>query len=267
MKNFLPQPFHLVTLSPWPIMMSFNVMLFLVSMFKMFNFPKLPWESSMFLSLITILLCMFQWWRDTSRESTFQGFHSNYVMNGIKLGMILFIVSEVFFFISFFWAYFHMFLAPSVEIGQSWPPMGMKMNILDPYDLPLLNTIILISSGMFLSVAHYSIIKKKNYNANFCMFFTILLGVIFTFIQKHEYSHASFSIFSSSYGATFFMMTGFHGIHVIIGTIFIVISYMRLMMHNFSNTHHIGFEASAWYWHFVDVVWLLLFLFVYWMPY
>nr|YP_010238774.1 cytochrome c oxidase subunit III [Telenomus remus]QTE20724.1 cytochrome c oxidase subunit III [Telenomus remus]QUJ09546.1 cytochrome c oxidase subunit III [Telenomus remus] len=264
MKNLLSQPFHLVTLSPWPILTSMNLMFFMVSMTKMFNFSE---KTPLFLSIFSIVLCSYQWWRDTSRESTFQGYHSTFVMEGMKLGMILFIISEVFFFLSFFWSYFHMMLAPSIEIGQSWPPSGMKSLIMNPYNLPLLNTIILISSGMFLSMAHYSIIVKNYEKANILMYLTILLGIIFTLIQNYEYSNAMFSIFTSSYGTTFFMMTGFHGIHVLIGTIFILVSYLRLKFYHFSNIHHIGFEASAWYWHFVDVVWLLLFLFVYWIPF
>nr|AET62622.1 cytochrome c oxidase subunit III [Trissolcus basalis] len=264
MKNFLQQPFHLVTISPWPICTSLNLFFLMISMTKLFNTNE---KLTLIISLISTIFCSYQWWRDTTRESSFQGFHSNYVIQGMKLGMILFIISEIFFFISFFWAYFHMFLAPSIEIGQLWPPSKMKYMMLNPYNLPLLNTIILISSGMFLSMAHYSIIMKKMKNSNFLMMMTILFGILFTFIQNFEYKNAMFSIFSSNYGTTFFMMTGFHGIHVLIGTIFIIISYQRLILNQFSNTHHIGFEASAWYWHFVDVVWLLLFLMVYWMPY
>nr|ALJ93706.1 cytochrome c oxidase subunit III [Telenomus dignus] len=264
MKNFFLQPFHLVTLSPWPILTSINLFFLMISMTKMFNLAvKMP----LIISIFSVSLCAYQWWRDTSRESTFQGYHSLMVIEGMKLGMVLFIVSEVFFFLSFFWSYFHMLLAPSVEIGQSWPPMGMKFSLLDPYNLPLLNTIILISSGMFLSMAHYSIIMKNFFKADYLIIITIALGIIFTLIQNFEYKNAMFSIFTSSYGTTFFMMTGFHGIHVLIGTIFIFISYLRLKSNHFSNTHHMGFEASAWYWHFVDVVWLLLFLFVYWIPF
>nr|QVY57862.1 cytochrome c oxidase subunit 3 [Trissolcus japonicus] len=264
MKNFLQQPFHLVTISPWPIITSMNLFFLMINMTKMFNFNS---KYMLLMSLIGLVLCSYQWWRDTTRESMSQGFHTNYVIKGMKLGMILFIISEVFFFVSFFWSYFHMFLAPSVEIGQSWPPSSMKLSLLDPYNLPLLNTIILISSGMFLSMAHYSIIMKNFKNTNWMMILTIMFGLMFTFIQNFEYSNSMFSIFSSSYGTTFFMMTGFHGIHVLIGTIFIFVSYKRLMKNQFSNMHHIGFEASAWYWHFVDVVWLLLFMFVYWLPF
>nr|AHB23656.1 cytochrome c oxidase subunit III [Idris sp. MM-2013] len=263
MKNLF-QPYHLVTLSPWPLITSLNILSMMISMTMMFNLKS---KNLLFLSIILIILCSYQWWRDVIRESSFQGFHTPNVMEGLKFGMIMFIISEVFFFISFFWSYFHMFLSPSIQIGSIWPPMGLKFMLINPYQLPLLNTIILISSGMFLTWSHYAIIKMKFTIAKEMMKLTTYFGMIFTLIQIHEYFEASFSIFMSNYGTTFFVMTGFHGIHVIIGTIFIIISYNRMNWLQFSNLHHLGFEASAWYWHFVDVVWLFLFLFIYWWPF
>lgn len=264
MKNLLQQPFHLVTLRPWPILTSINFFFLIIRITKIFNFNN---KLSLILRITSIILCSYQWWRDTSRERTFQGFHTLLVTQGIKIGIILFIISEVFFFVSFFWSYFHIFLAPRIEIDQSWPPAKIESSIINPYNLPLLNTIILIRSGIFLSIAHYSIIIKNIKNADSIIIITILFGLVFTYIQNFEYKNAIFSIFSSSYGTTFFIITGFHGIHVLIGTIFIIVSYLRLKSNHFSNLHHIGFEARAWYWHFVDVVWLLLFLLVYWLPF
>nr|AZL93417.1 cytochrome c oxidase subunit 3 [Scelio sp. ZJUH_2016028] len=265
MKSFIYQPFHLVTISPWPIITSFSLMNLTMSMITMFN-NKLNYM--MFsISILLILLCSFQWWRDIYRESTLQGMHSIKTKNGLKLSMILFIASEILFFISFFWSYFHMMLSPSIDIGIEWPPYSLKSFLIDPYSLPLLNTIILISSGMFLSMAHYLLIMKNMYATNFLIIITLILGMIFTWIQMTEYFNSTYSIFNSNFGATFFMMTGFHGIHVIIGTMFILIMFIMMNKNYLSNYHHLSFELSAWYWHFVDVVWLFLFIFIYWWPY
>lgn len=264
MKNLLQQPFHLVTVRPWPILTSINIIFLIIGITKIFNFNI---KINLFLRFINISFCAIQWWRDTTRERYLQGYHTVFVIEGIKLGIIFFIVSEVFFFVSFFWSYLHIFLSPRIEIGQSWPPLQLKNFILNPYDLPLLNSIILIRSGIFLSIAHYAIIIKKFNKAYYIIYITLILAIIFTYIQYYEYSNTIFSIFTSSYGSTFFIITGFHGIHVIIGTIFIFIILIRLKSNQFSNIHNVGFEARAWYWHFVDVVWLLLFLLVYWLPY
>nr|AHB23643.1 cytochrome c oxidase subunit III [Ceratobaeus sp. MM-2013] len=258
------QPFHLVTLSPWPLVTSVNLLSLMMSMGMMFNYKS---KTTLYLSLILLIICSYQWWRDIVRESTFQGYHTVHVIETLKLGMIMFITSEVFFFIAFFWSYFHMFLSPSIQIGNFWPPMGMKFMLINPYQLPLMNTIILISSGMFLTMSHYALINKNLNMTKKMMMLTIIFGMIFTIIQIYEYFEAPFSMFMSNYGTTFFMMTGFHGLHVMVGTIFIIIEYKRMSSMQFSNLHHIGFEASAWYWHFVDVVWLFLFLFIYWWPF
>nr|UAA82157.1 cytochrome c oxidase subunit III [Micranisa ralianga] len=254
----LYQPFHLVTLSPWPLLMSFSVMTTLVGLVNWFN----NFNFYLFIfGVYLIMLCMFQWWRDVVRESTFQGFHTKIVVNGIKLGMMLFIISEIFFFISIFWCYFHMFLSPSIEIGSLWPPKNIQT--FNPYSIPLLNTLILLSSGVSVTWCHYSLIMSKYYNSIISMFITIFLGSIFTIYQYIEYMEAPFTFSDSVYGSIFFMATGFHGLHVIIGTIFLMINFIRIIKLNFSSFHHFGFEAAAWYWHFVDVVWLFLYLLVY----
>nr|AXR86017.1 cytochrome c oxidase subunit 3 [Gonatocerus sp. ZCS-2018] len=254
----LYQPFHLVTESPWPILLSFNIMFMLVTLvFWFYNF------NFMFslIALFLMLLNMYQWWRDIIRESLNQGFHINIVLNGIKMGMILFIVSEVLFFFSFFWCYFHMFLSPSIEIGTLWPPM-MVISF-NPFFIPLLNTLILLSSGITITLSHYYLINNNLDKSIMMMIFTISLGLIFTMFQMLEYNEAMFTISDSVYGSIFFMGTGFHGLHVLIGTVFLMINLYRMLMINYSLNHHFGFEAAAWYWHFVDVVWLFLYLLIY----
>nr|UYR45762.1 cytochrome c oxidase subunit 3 [Merostenus sp.] len=256
--NKLFQPYHLVTYSPWPLLLSFSVMIMLVGVLNWFyNFSI----NLMILGLIISLLVVCQWWRDVVRESTYQGFHTNKVVQGLKMGMLLFIISEVLFFVSIFWCYFHMFLSPSIEIGSNWPPLNIKT--FNPYSIPLLNTIILLSSGVSITYCHYSLLMNNYKNSFVSLMITVLLGLVFTMFQYYEYMEASFSIADSVYGSIFFMSTGFHGLHVLIGSLFLMVNLLRIYKLNYSSIHHMGFEAAAWYWHFVDVVWLFLYLLVY----
>nr|YP_009859731.1 cytochrome c oxidase subunit III [Allorhynchium sp. YN]QKK69212.1 cytochrome c oxidase subunit III [Allorhynchium sp. YN] len=252
-------PYHLVTLSPWPILLSFNVLFLLLGMIKWFYFYS---NILIFMSTISLSFILFQWWRDVTRESTFQGCHTKFVMNNMRFGMILFIISEIFFFISFFWTYFHSSLSPSIEIGALWPPKGIKM--FNPYDIPLLNSIILISSGMTISWSHNCLIFNKMKMSYYSLINTIMLGIIFSFFQFIEYKEAPFTISDSCFGSIFFLTTGFHGIHVIIGTLFLIICSIRMYMNHFSKNHHFGYEAAIWYWHFVDIVWLFVYTWIYW---
>lgn len=215
-----------------------------------------------FISIILILLIIYQWWRDIARERTYQGFHSFNVFKGIKLGIILFIISEIFFFISFFWRFFHLSLTQIIELGIKWPPIGIE--VFNPFIIPLLNTIILLTSGISITWSHHRLL-----NNNYSQFFnrlliTIILGIYFSILQLFEYLEASFNISDSSYGSTFFIATGFHGLHVLIGTTFLIICFLRNLFIHFSSIHHFGFEAAAWYWHFVDIVWLFLYISIYW---
>lgn len=216
----------------------------------------------LFISFIFVLLISTLWWRDVIRERTFQGLHSRLVLRGLIVGIILFIVSEIFFFISFFWAFFHSRLSPTIEVGHRWPPSGIFP--FNPFQIPLLNTIILLSSGVSVTWAHQLILRNNWSDAKKALIITWLLGLYFLILQGFEYYIASFGISDSVYGSTFFMATGFHGFHVIVGTIFLFIIWLRIISLHFSNSHHFGFEAAAWYWHFVDVVWLFLFSVVYW---
>nr|YP_010937299.1 cytochrome c oxidase subunit III [Ixodes kohlsi]WKW95295.1 cytochrome c oxidase subunit 3 [Ixodes kohlsi]WKW95308.1 cytochrome c oxidase subunit 3 [Ixodes kohlsi] len=252
-------PFHIVDKSPWPFTSAVSSIMLTIGMIYTLHFNFSPMT---FLMLLILILTMFQWWRDVSREAAYQGYHSSYVIWGLKLGMILFIVSEIFFFISFFWAFFHSSLSPNIEIGSMWPPKNIMP--FNPFEIPLLNTTILISSGISISWSHHSIINNNFKEAFNALLITILLGITFTFLQGWEYLQAQFSMSDSIFGSTFFMTTGFHGLHVIIGTMFLIVSLIRLNKNLMSSSHHFGFEAAAWYWHFVDVVWLFLFTFMYW---
>nr|AXS66255.1 cytochrome c oxidase subunit 3 [Cucujoidea sp. 5 KM-2017] len=252
-------PFHLVDYSPWPLIGAFSAMISMMGLIKWFHFFN--WNLFM-LGMISTFLVMFQWWRDIVRESTFQGHHTLMVCKGLQWGMILFITSEIFFFISFFWGYFHSSLTPSMEIGLMWPPKGIDP--FNPTQIPLLNTLILLTSGFTVTWTHHSLMENNFNQALQSLSLTVILGIYFTILQAFEYIEASFNIADSVYGSCFFMSTGFHGIHVIIGSIFLLICLIRLNLNHFSFSHHFGFEAAAWYWHFVDVVWLFLYISIYW---
>jgi len=251
--------FHIVDQRPWPLIAALGAIIItsgITSWFYTFN-PLL-----IIIGLTTLLFTTYQWWRDISRERTFQGLHSLIVTKGMRWGIILFITSEVLFFFSFFWAVFHRSLSPVNEIGLLWPPHGIE--IFNPLQVPLLNTIILLSSGVTVTWAHHSLIEKNYPQTLQGISLTVLLGLYFTALQGFEYIEASFSISDSAYGSTFFIATGFHGLHVIIGTSFLFICLIRHLFNHFSSYHHFGFEAAAWYWHFVDVVWLFLYISIYW---
>nr|WID87034.1 cytochrome c oxidase subunit III [Carausius sp.] len=252
-------PYHLVSMSPWPIIGSISVMLMLTGTVKMFQ------QNTMMISMLSLvmtILMMIQWWRDVIRESTYQGLHTKIVIKGLKWGMILFIVSEIFFFVSFFWAFFHSSLSPNIQIGAMWPPTSILA--FNPTQIPLLNTMILLTSGMSITWAHHSLLNNNMKEMNHSLILTVILGLYFTMLQMYEYFEAPFAINDSIYGSTFFMATGFHGLHVLIGTTFLITCSLRQNVYHFSNYHHMGFEAAAWYWHFVDVVWLFLYITIYW---
>nr|ALI86965.1 cytochrome c oxidase subunit III [Heterometrus longimanus] len=251
--------YHLVELSPWPFSGAVGGLLLTSGMVKVFYGGS--YELVLF-GVLMVLLTMFQWWRDVIRESMGQGHHTEIVVSGLKVGMVLFILSEVLFFVSFFWAFFHSSLAPNIELGILWPPTGVApFNV---FGVPLLNTSILLSSGITVTWCHYSILNGDYKQGVLSLFFTVLLGLYFTLLQGLEYHEASFCVSDSVYGTTFFVATGFHGLHVIIGSSFLIVCLYRIVNFHFSLYHHFGFEAAAWYWHFVDVVWLFLFISIYW---
>nr|QPZ49942.1 cytochrome c oxidase subunit III [Corythaeola cristata] len=251
--------YHMVDPSPWPIFGATAALLTTSGLVMWFHHNS---TQLLNLGLLSMLLVMVQWWRDIVRESTFQGHHTPTVQKGLRYGMILFITSEAFFFLGFFWAFFHSSLAPTPELGGQWPPTGIKP--LNPLEVPLLNTAILLASGVTVTWAHHSITESNRKQAIHALTLTILLGFYFTALQAMEYYEAPFSIADSVYGSTFFVATGFHGLHVIIGSSFLSVCLLRLTKFHFTSNHHFGFEAAAWYWHFVDVIWLFLYMTIYW---
>lgn len=251
--------YHIVNPSPWPLTGALSALLITSGLIIWFH------SNSIFLlvlGLITNILTIFQWWRDIIREGTFQGHHTPIVQKGLRYGIVLFIVSEVLFFTGFFWAFYHSSLVPTTELGGYWPPAGIKP--LNPLEVPLLNTAVLLASGVSVTWAHHSILEKDRINAIQALIVTISLGLYFTLLQIIEYYESPFTIADSVYGSTFFIATGFHGFHVIIGSSFLFICLIRQLKFHFTSNHHFGFEAAAWYWHFVDVVWLFLYVSIYW---
>ena len=211
-----------------------------------------------------VLLTMYSWWANCVAEAK-AGFHTPVVSLHLRYGMILFIASEVMFFLGWFWAFFDFSLFPSTiakSIGGHWPPKEMEA-VLDAFDLPLLNTLILLCSGTTVTWAHHCLIHGDRDGLKKGLWATILLGMLFTSIQAYEYAHAPFGFGKNTYGSAFYMATGFHGFHVIIGTIFLIVCLVRTYKGDFTPRQHFGFEAAAWYWHFVDVVWLFLFCCIY----
>jgi len=259
MSNFVRHPFHLVDESPWPLLASVRGIGITSGLLKWFHFNS---YGLLILRILILFIISFQWWRDVSREGRLIGCHTKIVELGLRWGIILFILSEVLFFLRFFWAFFHRRLAVNVELGHHWPPAGILR--FNAFRVPLLNTVILLSSGVRVTWAHHSLISNNHSQALVSLLITVVLGGYFTVLQGVEYLEASFTFADSIYGSTFFLATGFHGLHVLIGTAFLSVCSYRLITFSFTQTHHFGFEAAAWYWHFVDVVWLFLFIVIYW---
>jgi len=249
-----------VDISPWPAGTALGAVVTTTAGASFMHFFS---EGSylLLLGLFAVIVMLYQWWRDVVREGAYQGHHTNVVQGGFRLGVITFILSEVMFFLAFFWAFFHASLSPNIELGCMWPPVGIQA--FSPFEIPLLNTIILLSSGATITLAHYFLLLNDRYFAILSFINTIALAIFFTCLQGLEYFEAPFSISEGIYGSTFFMATGFHGFHVLIGTIFITVSFSRFIKYHFSSIYHFGFEAATWYWHFVDVVWLFLYIFIY----
>jgi cytochrome c oxidase subunit 3 len=253
------QPFHLVEYSPWPLTASIGALSLAIGIASWFHNHG---TFCLILASILIIITIIQWWRDVIRERTYLGHHTSYVTKGLRWGIILFITSEVLFFFAFFWAFFHRSLSPTPELGCCWPPTGITP--LNPFSVPLLNTAVLLASGVTVTWAHHSILANNRTNTIQALILTVTLGVYFTILQAGEYIEASFRIADSVYGSTFFVATGFHGAHVLIGSTFLIVCLFRATAFHFSLSHHFGFEAAAWYWHFVDVVWICLYLCIYW---
>ena len=259
-SQFQAHPYHLVDPSPWPISLSFALLILMVSAVMYMQGFKYG-GYFLTLGLVLVVTGMSLWFRDIIIESTYLGHHTEQVKRGLTIGIALFIISELMAFLSIFWAYFHSSLAPTIEIGGVWPPVGITT--LDPFAIPLLNTILLLSSGAFITFAHHALINGNRRYAILGTILCILFAIIFTALQYHEYSLAGFTIADSIYGTVFYCSTGLHGLHVIVGTLFIGVQFYRLLQHHITKSHHIGMEGAIAYWHFVDVVWLFLYAFVY----
>lgn len=255
-------PYHLVTLRPWPLISSLRLIILIRRILIIFFISKI---NLLIFALISLTLNLYQWWRDIIRERTIQGFHTLIVSKGLQNGIIIFILSEIIFFLSFFWCYFHIYLSPRIDIGRIWYPQNLI--IFNPYNIPLLNTLILLSSGISITYCHYRIIESNQKKSYYRLIITIYLGIIFSLFQYIEYNESFFCINDSTFGSIFFILTGFHGFHVILGTTFNLITFFRLKYKHLSSFHFFGFEASSWYWHFVDLIWLFLYTIIYWLIY
>ncbi len=253
--------FHLVDPSPWPILAGLSALMVTFGGVLTMHFYTMG-TSLLFFGFDLLCIIAAAWWSSVIREGTFEGQHTARVKKGLMMGMLLFIVSEIMFFFAFFFAFFYVSLNPSPAIGGVWPPFLYET--LNAFGVPFLNTVILLTSGATITVAHEAIIGGSKTHAVLSLGATIVLAVIFTSLQVLEYATSPFTISDSVYGSTFFMATGFHGFHVFIGTIFILVCLFRLLADHFTVEHHCGFECAAWYWHFVDVVWLFLFITIYW---
>jgi len=252
--------YHLVDPSPWPFFSSwalFYVTLGTASIFHFFFNGLKLFEFAIFF----LILILINWWRDVIREGTFTLHHTNNVQKSLRLGMLLFIISELLLFVAFFWAFFHSSLAPTTDIGCVWPPYAIT--VFETMGMPLMNTFLLLTSGAAITLAHHGLLAKKKIQASVGFIITIALAIDFTGQQLIEFIDAPYVINDGVYPSTFFLTTGLHGLHVIVGTLFIFVTFLRYLANHFTIKNHFGFEAAAWYWHFVDVVWLLVFMCVY----
>lgn len=308
-------PFHLVDPSPWPAVVSislFHLMFFNTSLLNetihlrdLLNLNPItailfPYNSLYFIFYVTVFgISLFYWFYNITLEASYRGQHSIEVQKMLRNGFLLFIVSEIMFFFSFFWSFFHLSVSPSIFIGGVWPAKAMQSIVINPMGLPFYNTLILVCSGIVVTWFHLHFLytPKANYfvlfnsqnttlnnfekqlyffllpNVKFSrkllaciisLFLTICLGLLFTLLQLYEYIHSVFNISDSVYGSIFYLTTGFHGVHVIVGTLLLAVGLMRLLNNEFTPKHHIGLECAIYYWHFVDVVWLFLYFFLYW---
>ena len=272
--------YHIIDPSPWPFLGSIGALVMAIGgvawmqslksgSLHLFGIELAGANYWIFaIGLAIVLYTMYGWWSDTIKEAH-EGHHTRVVSLHLRYGMIMFIASEVMFFVAWFWAFFDASLFPNevhqvardAYTGGVWPSKGIE--VLDPFHLPLYNTIILLLSGTTVTWAHHALLHDDRKGLVWGLTLTVALGVLFSFVQAYEYIHAPFTFHDSIYGATFFMATGFHGFHVIIGTIFLLVCLLRAMRGDFTPKQHFGFEAAAWYWHFVDVVWLFLFVSIY----
>jgi cytochrome c oxidase subunit 3 len=261
-----PHPYHLVRPSIWPLVASLAAGLLAAGAVMFMH--KVEFGSinvglkGLIIGLLGVLAVMFFWWKDVIFESVTEKVHNPITEIGLRYGMALFIASEVMFFVAFFWAFFDASLFPKEAIGFIWPPEFIE--IIPPFEIPFLMTLILLLSGCTVTWAHHAVLEGDNKSLVQALGLSVFLGVFFLCFQVYEYTHVTFKFTDGIYASTFYMATGFHGFHVFVGTIFLAVCWFRAMKGHFTPERHFGFEAAAWYWHFVDVVWLFLFIAIYW---
>lgn len=266
LKSGHHHPFHVPHASPWPFLGACAAGLMALGMVLFMH--NAAWGEfhvglkGVLLGAIGVLAIMWVWWRDVIHEAFVEKAHSKETKKGLRYGMALFISSEVMFFFAFFWAFFSSSIFPKEAIGFVWPPKNIE--VVHPFDLPFLMTMLLLLSGCTVTWAHHCILEGKQAESVKALAITVALGLAFTCFQGYEYYHASFHFKDGIYPSTFFMATGFHGFHVIVGSIFLIVCLFRAKAGHFTPQSHFGFEAAAWYWHFVDAVWLFLFTAIYW---
>lgn len=249
---------HPVDPSPWPFLTAFSVCQILLSLLDYLKTGDCLW---FFISLFQFSVYTWQWIKNVSAEATYEGMHTECIQRSIQWGMGFFIITEIMFSIGFFWVYFSVSLSPTMWVGGTWPPVHIQC--LHPYGIPLFNTVLLLSSGVSITCAHRCLIAGKRYLFDIHLFLTIVLGLMFLNLQLYEYAFSQFTIEDSVYGSSFYLLTGFHGLHVFVGLLFLIICLHATVHRTFTTYHHILFICTTWYWHFVDLVWLFVLVFLY----
>lgn len=254
-------PFHLVGPSPWPIFTSFSLLNVALTL-GLTSHGYITNNYLLFLTFFTVLYSMTLWFKDIIAESTYLGEHTIAVKRGLNQGFLLFVVSEILIFISLFWAFLHSAVNPTMEIGMAWPPAGIEA--ISPAELPLLNTIILLASGVTITYAHHALINGNRTNTLYGFIYSTILITLFVFCQVLEYKFSSFTLTDGVYGSTFFSLTGLHGIHMVMLITMLAICTWRIYNYDFTNTSHVGAETTILYLHVLDVIWLFIYIIVYW---
>jgi cytochrome c oxidase subunit 3 len=253
-------PYHLVKPSPWPIYLAFGSFGLLYNLtMLMHNITNNKWI--LLLNLITLIYIGLLWSRDIIAEATYLGEHTSKISEGLNMGFIIFLITELMWFIGVFWAYFHSALSPSIELGEMWPPIGIIP--IQATDLPLLNTLILLLSGGTITYSHHGLIGRDYKNSVIGLLLTIILGIIFIICQYIEYKYCSYTMADSIYGSVFFIVTGLHGIHLITGTGILCLNFYRLYNMQLTSTKHTGYNTAILLWHFLDVAWLFVYIICY----
>ena len=253
------QPWHVPEPSPWPIVGTAAALASAIGLIW-FMHTGIPWL--LFIGGVLMIVTMVGWWKDVISEANDRESHTSPVRVGLRIGMVCFIASEVMFFFAFFWAYFHSSLPVLNLVAGPWPPKGI--DALGASGIPMLNTLLLLTSSLTVTIAHHAILEDEREKVVFWTGITVLLGALFLGVQIFEYFELVFGLSEGIYPSTFYLATGFHGFHVFIGTVFLIVCYFRARTGHFTQEAHVGFEAAAWYWHFVDVVWIFLYINVYW---